>query len=909
MKKTTEIWIDALEFADKGGWKADTQFVHLLGSSYLIAADEAGIPVKDATTKITVPETDHYRVWVRDRNWLRPYSPGKFTILIDSNETGNILGQIPSDKWLWEIAGDVELTKGEHTISAHDLTGYFGRFSSIIITNDMDYVPSREIPIFQADRARMKGLSTEEKDGGFYDVIVVGGGPGGVPAAIAAARMGTKVLLLQNRSILGGNSSAECGITMDGAEAYHMYARESGIAEEIRRLRDRDFKSWVGNYTPPMEELVSAEKNITVMYNRHVCGVEMSNASKIKGVHTFHTTDLTKEYFSGNIFLDCTGDAWLGYYAGAKYRFGREANWQHNESIANEVPDMYTMSGCLKSGGTNFFLESDEPVEYHAPEWVPELPKDDKTFGRVINKNGCNMAWWIEAHNVHDDMWDGEESRDALFLAVLGYYDHIKNYWSKKERAANVKLKFVSVFNGRREGRRLIGDYILTQNDCVGGKKFDDAISYAGWHLDIHHPEGLYSGEKGPNHCAQHVPMSQIPYRCLYSVNIDNLLFAGRNISVTHLALGCTRVANTIATLGQAAGTAAGMCVKLKELPRGIYQKYIKELQQLLIKNDQFIPGLKNEDKSDPCLNAKATASSVKKDEVFQTLQGNDGKLLPLDVIRTMNFSVQTTKGDLQDLYVKLRSENKDPTTVTMYAYTQGSGLNTFTDYGPKVTATAEVPPMWEGWVKFPIHVPIVEDKIIDRCFVALWLEPAEGIYWWQINDLSFYHKSGAIYPDGTRKTWSAKSYRFSYEKPEEKIANCGPENVVNGYSRILNAENYEWVSDPEQKLPQWIEVEFANKAKIDTVSIAFDTDLTNPGTCWHPDSKAEGVSVCVKDYNVEVFDGKEWKTVAEIRGNFQRKRNHSFDAITAEKIKVTVFATWGDPSARIMEIRASLEK
>ena len=147
------IFIDTLDFVKKGGWKEETQFVHLTGSSYLIAADEPGVPAEDATTKIDVKQAGKYRVWVRDRNWLRLYSPGQFTVLVDGKETGNVLGKIPSDKWLWEIAGDVDLDEGEHTISLHDLTGYFARCSSIILTTDMDYVPSREVERFQTERA------------------------------------------------------------------------------------------------------------------------------------------------------------------------------------------------------------------------------------------------------------------------------------------------------------------------------------------------------------------------------------------------------------------------------------------------------------------------------------------------------------------------------------------------------------------------------------------------------------------------------------------------------------------------------------------------------------------------------------------------------------------------------------
>lgn len=904
--KPQEIWIDALEFQQKGGWKEDTQFVHLMGSPYLISAGEPGIPVDDAVVRVLIPQKNRYRIWIRDRNWMRFHSPGRFEILVNGKGNGKILGAMPSDRWIWEIAGDYELDEGYCDISLHDLTGYFGRFASILLTTDMDYVPSPQIHKIQSERARIKGINIDTQFCEEYDVIVSGGGPGGVPAAIAAARMGKKTLLIHNRLVLGGNGSSEIGITFDGASVAHVNGRETGIAEEIRRLRDCDPK-YLGDWTRAMEALVANESNLTVIYNSHVCGVDMQDEVTIKSVIAMDLHTLIKSKYTAKIFIDCTGDAWLGYYAGAKYRLGREGKYQHGESMAPDLADTLTMSGSLKSGNNPYFYDSGKEIKYKAPDWVPRLAENEEEFSRVIRGNGANLPFWLETPHEYDDVWDAEETRDALLLVALGYYDFIKNTWSKRELVKNYSFNLVSVMSGHRESRRLIGDYILTQNDATDGRKFEDVISYSGWMLDVHHPKGAYSGKEGTMYCARHVPIVNVPYRCIYSVNIKNLLFAGRNISATHIALGTLRVQNTIATLGQAAGTAAALCVEYNETPRELYEHHIHELQQTLIRNDQYIPGVKNEDENDPCLAAEVTASSFCKSEMFENMQGITGDYLPLDVPRCAVFNLSRKHDDIKQFFVKLSSTLDKPTTVTLHAQLIGNSLDTASAPGEVMTSQAIVYPQTSGWIKFPITVDLGTDNLMDRCFVIVWLEKAEGISWASVSNLSFYYKAGYLRDNGEWNMQGEKSFRISVEEPVEIPANCTPENVINGYSRIVDASNYEWVSDPEQSLPQWVELKFKKPTEINSVSVVFDTDLSNPGTCWTV--KIPRVSKCVKAYEIEVYTNSGWVTVASVSENFMRKNTHYFNAVTVEKIRINVNDTWGDKSARITEIRAALEK
>ena len=901
LNKPTELWIDALEFANKGGWKEDTQYVHLMGSGYLLAADDVGVPVQDAVTAISIPAAGRYRIWVRDRNWMRSHSPGQFSLIVNSEDTGNVLGKIPSDRWLWEIAGDFDLAEGENTLALHDHTGYFPRCASILITNDLDYVPPREVERLQKERARIKGLSTEVICGGNYDVIVAGGGPGGVPAAIAAARMGAKVLLIHNRPILGGNASSEIGVPSLGAEVAHPRAREGGIAEEIMRLRDRESEE-ISEWTNPMEALVAAEPNITVVRNSHVCDAEMESESVIRGVIAQDLLTLCKTRYTGKFFIDCTGDAWIGYYAGAKFRYGREAQYQHGESIAPEVADTLSMSGCVSSGNLPYMVDAGVETPFVLPPWCVKLAEDEENFGRSIK--GPFVHWWMEAPNDYDDIWDGEEARDTLMTILMSSWDHMKNHWAKKDTLKNYKLNISGIINGRRESRRLIGDYILTQDDCTSGRTFEDTVSYSGWALDIHHPKGIFSGKEGPIYCAVGVPIVKIPYRCLYSKNIENLFCAGRNISTTHIALGTVRVQLTIMTLGQAVGTAAALCLKHNETPRGIYERHIKELQQLLIKNDQYIPGFKNEDEGDPCLTAKVTASSVSTTELFRRTFGVEGDLVPLDRPRATVSAIAKKYGnEFKALYLKLYSSNPEPIPVTIHACAEGN-LDTAPNLGSIITAQAMVPPMQEGWVEFPVDLKI--DRNTTGEYLRIWIDQTDGLYWRSIENLSLYRQVGEMGEDGTWKIKTGKGYNAAVKIPQDVYADCSPENVINGHSRILSKDIYEWVSDPEQELPQWIELAFEQAVDINTVGIVFDTDMTNPSTCIG--YKFPEVSTCVKDYTVEVYDGAAWHKVADITDNFMRKSNHRFDTVKAEKLKVTVLKTCGSPSARITEIRSSLE-
>lgn len=291
------IWIDAIEFQEYGGWKKDTQFTHLMGSAYLLACDIPGKPVENARMAVYVPQNGMYRIWTRAKNWYAPYAPGKFTVAVDGKRAAAVLGAAPSRRWVWQIADDFFLEKGEHVLELIDLTGYMGRCSTLLLTTDMDYLPQSDIAAFEKERARLKRLPNMPTNGGNYDVIVVGGGPGGTASAIMAARGGAKTLLLQDRPILGGNASTEAGIGYNGASSQQFNAREGGIVEEIIRRKTNKQMSW----TQTLMQMCSEETNLTVFCNQRVLSVDVENM-QIRSLTARHTENGTYTTFYGKVF-------------------------------------------------------------------------------------------------------------------------------------------------------------------------------------------------------------------------------------------------------------------------------------------------------------------------------------------------------------------------------------------------------------------------------------------------------------------------------------------------------------------------------------------------------------------------------------------------------------------------------
>ena len=440
-----------------------------------------------------------------------------------------------------------------------------------------------------------------------YDIAVIGGGLAGMSAAIAAARHGAKTALIQNRPVLGGNASSEIKMHICGADKHcaRTNARETGIIEEIQiknKARNPEYSYAI--FDNVLWECANFEDNLDLYLNLHIDSVNSENNKIISVSGTQQTTE--KHFtFNADLFIDATGDASIGAKAGAEFMYGREDKSDFSEPDALDEKDHCTM------GNSIMFIARDlgHPVKYTKPSWAYTFT-EEQLKNRPHSSIGSGY-WWVElGGNDLNTITDAEEIRDELYKTIYGLWDHIKN--GGEHGAENYELDWVGQVPGKRESRRMIGDYVLKETDLLNTVHFDDAISYGGWDMDCHTIDGLRSGNDEPTKYIGFPDLYEIPYRTIISKNISNLFLSGRAFSCTHLAFASTRVMATCAAVAQAAGTAGAMAIKYNTTPRGIYENHIKELQQTLLKDDCYIPNVKNEDEKDFARFAKISASSTK---------------------------------------------------------------------------------------------------------------------------------------------------------------------------------------------------------------------------------------------------------------------------------------------------------
>lgn len=573
------IFIEAESFQNKGGWVVDQQFMDLMGSSYLMAHG-LGTPVSDATTTVNFAKTGEYTVFVRTYNWTSPWTtkegPGKFQLTVNGRVLNNKILGTKSTAWEWQEVGKVKTSSGTVTIGLRDLTGFNGRCDAVYFTMD-NVLPPNEREALTAFRKEKLGLPEVVPNAGKFDLVVVGGGVAGTAAALTAARQGLKVALIQDRPVLGGNNSSEVRVHLGGRINLNPYPNLGDVVNEIAPLRGGNAQP--GDYYEDEKklEMVNAENNISLFLNFRAFKVEKEGTT-IRTVFARHIETAEELSFSAPLFADCTGDGTIGYLAGADFAMGRESKAEFNEPTAPEEADKMTMGSSVQW----YSKEGDKSSDF------PEFD-----YGMDFNETNAQKVtmgeWTWETGMNFDQISDFERIRDYGMLVVYSNWSYLKNKSSFKEEYKNRYLDWVAYIAGKRESRRLIGDMVLTEQDITDFVIYPDASAPTSWTIDLHYPDPKNT-EHFPGAEFKSIAVHKtihpypIPYRCFYSRNINNLFMAGRNISVTHVALGTVRVMRTTGMMGEVVGMAASVAAKNKTTPRGVYQEHLDELQRLMTK-------------------------------------------------------------------------------------------------------------------------------------------------------------------------------------------------------------------------------------------------------------------------------------------------------------------------------------
>ena len=570
--RADNILLEAEGFDDHGGWVLDQQFMDQMGSPYLLAHGP-GVPVADAVTTVSFPSRGIYKLWVRTKDWVPGSwdSPGRFQVLINGEAVSTTFGTIAG--WGWQDGGTVTISNTQVEIRLHDLTGFEGRCDAIYFSTDASAVPVdfdvNSPELNRQWRNGLRGLPDTPADGGEFDVIIVGGGISGCAAALAAESQGLQVALIQDRMALGGNASSEIRVHTEG-----IHGRGGHILEQIDTKHYPNGSADSVRDQEKRETAMAAAEGITIIRPYRAYDVQTDGA-RIVSVDASSTVTGEALRFRSELFIDCTGDGWIGYWAGAEYSYGRESKDEYGEGW-DEYGELWSpaIADNRIMGSSLLWYSSEMSYVSTFPEvpWAMDVAKD---YSAVAGE-----WYWEYSDNDKHAIDDAEEIRDHMFRAIYG------SFYNAKQKPSNqyYKLDWMGYLNGKRESRRLVGDYIYTQNDMVNGTMFDDAVAEEIRTVDVHYQQVLAGSTYDFLSTAlyRNVPRYYVPFRSLYSVNIENLMMAGRCFSCSHVGLGGPRVMNTCGQMGIATGYAASLCKKYNTDPRGVYMNYIGQLKELI---------------------------------------------------------------------------------------------------------------------------------------------------------------------------------------------------------------------------------------------------------------------------------------------------------------------------------------
>lgn len=740
-----------------------------------------------------------------------------------------------------------------------------------------------------------------------FDVVVIGGGLAGTAAAVSAARLGSRVALITNRPVLGGNSSSEIRVWVVGATAHgtQRFARETGIMGEL--FLENQFRNPQGNaiyWDQVVLDLVRAEPNVTLHLNTDVRTLALADddPSRIASVTGWTMGSEIETTFTAPVFLDCTGDGLIGAMAGAEHRIGREGRAQYDEPWAPELPDDELL------GSSIFFSTHDtgKPEKFVPPSIARDIAGTPILANRAIRTgdNGCNY-WWIEWGGELDTVADNERIRDELWSVVYGIWDHIKN--SGSFEADTLTLDWVGAIPGKREYRRFVGDHTLTQQDLLEQRRFPDAVAFGGWSIDLHPVEGVYAEKAGAQQRYTDGTYD-IPFRSLYSRNVANLLFAGRDISASHVAFGSTRVMATCCTQGQAAGTAAHLIADQGLTPRdlGTVPEHTRLLQQTLIRTDAPLIGVRADDPTDLAPRAVLTATSEL--TALSTLPYPVEGSFDLDRDAAIVLPVDPAIGTL-----RLRTESDGATTLHAELWSTGRPQN----YVPVRHLRSLTAPVPAGTGETVLDLDHHDDGnvvLVLRATPGVRLPLTTG-HPYGVQIMRAKHAGDQAFDDHIPDEqdqpvtdWEVRSLRgrsFAFAVDEPSGA-WRAERVADGYQRPFGGPHL-WSSRPGALAdgPVALELRWPEPVAVTEVDLVLnddvDADLIN---LHHHRTHWEVAPDLLRDYRIEALADGEWTTLAEVTGNRHRHRVHPVAETRTTGLRLVVTATNGSPAVTVCAVK-----
>ncbi|NLU93068.1 FAD-dependent oxidoreductase [Chitinophaga sp. Ak27] len=737
------------------------------------------------------------------------------------------------------------------------------------------------------------------------DLIVTGGGLSGICSAITAARQGLKVVLAQDRSVLGGNASSEIRLWILGATSHmgnnNRWAREGGVIDEI--LVENIYRNPEGNpiiLDAILLDKVVAESNITLLLNTTVYEVEKTQLNTISALKAYCSQNQTEYHLKAPLFCDASGDGVVGFLAGAAFRMGAEPIEEFNELFAP------TVSYGELLGHSLYFYTKDtgKPVRFVPPSFalmdITQIPKF-RSFNS--QEYGCKL-WWIEYGGRMDTVHDTEKIKWELWKIVYGVWNHIKNSGNFPD-AETLTLEWVGMIPGKRESRRFEGDYILKQQDVIEQRTHQDAVAFGGWSLDLHPSDGIYSAQPG---CTQwhSKGIYQIPFRSLYSRNINNLFLAGRIISASHVAFGSSRVMATSAYVSQASGMAAALCTQLGCTPAALYDKgQVSTLQQLLTRSGQYIPGVIAKDEQDLVQQATITASSelllttLEEDTPPQSLDIAVAQMIPVQAGKLPAFTLYAYCDVPTTMHAEIRTCSRTgsytpDTTIATFEFSVQPGKNSL----QLISDMAIEKPQY-------VFIMLHKNPQVKICRSEKRITGILSVFNTINAAVSNYGKQVA--PDGIGvdnfEFWCAQRRPAGQNialRLEHPLQSFGPANISNGVARPTTQPNA-WVADPNDADPT-LTLTWKEPRHIKKMIFSFDTDFDHPMESvlmQHP----ENVMVfCLRDY--AVFDEKG-RMVYEKKGNYQTRNEIVFpDTVITSSLTIKTTHPSPNTPAAIFEIR-----